>query len=127
MPLHAVPEKPQTHSLGETSRSESVTRPDRRALIGGSVLFAASYGLALTAADEYGLAVPIAGPWIAMAHGEGSEELVLDGIAQLGSVALIAGSFIFPERTLGPARSSAPAIRLRVGAAGTKVVVAAQF
>jgi hypothetical protein len=122
----AEPDRQQGPRMGE-ARSESVTRPDGRALVGGSVLFAASYGLALSAVDGYGLAVPVAGPWISLAHGEGSEELALDGVAQLGGVVLIAGSFMFPERTLGPARAAVPALRLGVGAAGPKLVVLGEF
>ena len=113
---------------------EGSTRPDQRALVGGALLFGVSYGLAGAAAaeDSFGdeshwLGVPLAGPWIVMSHGDSTGALALDGIAQVGGVALVAGSFMFPERTLGPARAELPTLRLRVGRASSDVVLGLKF
>jgi hypothetical protein len=120
---------------GSGQSFEQSTRPDQRALVGGALLFGVSYGLACAAAahDSFGdesdwLGVPLAGPWIVMSHGDASGgALALDGIAQVGGVALVAGSFMFPERTLGPARAELPTLRLRVGRASSDVMLGMRF
>ena len=126
-PIHA-------EELRARQSAEASTRPDTRALTGGALLFAVSYGLAGAAAVQgyFGehsewAAVPVAGPWILVPRAGGSQALVLDGVGQLGGVALVAGSFMFPERTLGPARASAPSVQVNVGRASSSVGLAVRF
>ena len=118
--------------VAASSQAQS-TRPDQRALVGGSLLFGVSYGLAGTAAaqdyfgqDSHLLWVPLAGPWIVISK-QGGEALALDGIAQLGGVALVTGSFLFPERTLGPARAHRPSFQLRVGRTRSEIGLGLRF
>lgn len=88
------------------------SRPDPIALRGGLVLFGASYGIALGGAaamklkrPEGWLAVPFAGPWIALARDAdpGPWPLLADGVLQIAGAAIVAVGFIEPRRSLGPA------------------------
>jgi hypothetical protein len=91
--------------------------PDIRALAAGMVLLGVGYALALSvpiAKDWEGqtgwLAVPLAGPWIALGSGwdlerPSAEVIALDGVVQASGGLLLAGAFAYPRRILGPAQS----------------------
>lgn len=88
-----------------------------RAVTGGAVLFGAAYGLALYLPVSQGfrgdgtwLAVPMIGPFVAMADRPddvGYSGLVFDGIGQLGGAVLFGAGIAESTRT-------APQISLRV-------------
>lgn len=91
------------------------SRPDPTALRAGAVLFAFSYGLALSIPIRNGfdeqsrwVAVPVVGPYLrpsSLTWG-----LTLDGLLQIGSVAFLAKAFASPTRILGPARAASEPI-----------------
>jgi hypothetical protein len=93
----------------EGSRSVVRTRPG---LVGGGLgLLIPTYSLSVTVAlfsdilpgfgsNENALLVPVAGPFVQMARTQGAAGnvvLALDGLGQLGGVALISMGYLFPQ------------------------------
>src|SRR5690349_1090799 len=87
------------------------SQPDPTSLRAGAVLFAFSYGLALSLPIRHGfdeqtrwIAVPVVGPF--SRPSELTWALTLDGLLQVGSLAFFGKAFASPRRILGPARAA---------------------
>jgi hypothetical protein len=100
---------------------------DGRALGGGLLLFGGGYGAALwiAASERFDagsswLAIPLAGPWLAL--GQGSEvypwALALDGVLQTSGALLTSLAVAYPHRTLGPAAGAGVSVHVSRGGAG---------
>ncbi|MCK6575341.1 hypothetical protein L6V77_30115 [Myxococcota bacterium] len=118
---------PEARQVSAEARSE----PEWRAIRAGGLLFGGSYALCVGGAASRGfdegtgrLAIPIAGPWLALDSGN-AWALVMAGTAQLAGVTFVVWGFARPRRVLGPAEASVsltaapdsvhtPAVRLDV-------------
>lgn len=92
---------------------EARSEPEWRAVRGGGFLFGGAYALCLGGAATEGfressgrLAIPVAGPWLALDSGINAWALVMAGTAQAAGVSLIVWGFASPRRVLGPAKAS---------------------
>ena len=99
---------PEPSLISTKARSE----PEWRAIRGGGILFGASYALCVGGAasrsfgeDSDRLAIPIAGPWLALESGN-AWALVMAGTAQLAGVTFVVWGFASPRRVLGPATAT---------------------
>ena len=108
---------------------ETYTTLNTNLLVGGAVVFGASYGGAVIAASQSDneafdrLYVPIAGPWLAMSeYGDCNIEneacddetttkvlLAADGVFQAAGAAMMVGSVLFPKTVT----RSAPAVAMK--------------
>jgi hypothetical protein len=99
------------------SRSPSVQTPTQtpnwKAVQGGLILFTLGYGLALAAGASCSfedqakwLAVPVAGPWVALGSGAEANGWALagDGVVQFAGALITLGGFLYPKRVMGPPR-----------------------
>lgn len=118
---------PEARQISAEARSE----PEWRAVRAGGVLFGGSYAVCVGGAvarslgeDSGRLAIPLAGPWLALDSGN-PWALVMAGTAQLAGVGFVVWGFASPRRVLGPAIATvsvaatpdgvrAPALRLDV-------------
>lgn len=109
---------------------ETYTTLNTNLLVGGAVVFGASYGGAVLAASQSDneafdrLYVPIAGPWLAMGeYGDCNIEneacddetttkvlLAADGVFQAAGAAMMVGSVLFPKTVT---RNSAPVVAMK--------------
>lgn len=127
---HANPASAPIPEAGQVS-AEARSEPEWRAIRAGGLLFGASYGVCVGGAAARGfgndtgrLAIPLAGPWLALDSGS-AWALVMAGTAQLAGVTFVVWGFASPRRVLGPAEATvslttapdrvhAPTVRLDV-------------
>lgn len=118
------------------SRSEVRTEIDGRTLSGGLILFGGAYGIALAIPVSEGfddargfLAVPGAGPWIALEAGADVDgwAIAADGVLQLSGAFLIGLALTHPRRTLGPAKSCLPSVQVGLSLRSRELRVGTEF
>ncbi len=122
----ATPGQPAPVAEASQLSSAASSEPEWRAVRAGAVALGGAYAVCVGGAAAEGfdrpsarLAIPVAGPWLALDSGINPWALVMAGTAQAAGATLIVWGFASPRRVLGPAEASvavtaAPGVKLDV-------------
>ncbi|MBI3202291.1 MAG: hypothetical protein HYZ29_12165 [Myxococcales bacterium] len=121
-----TPARPAPVAEASQISTRAKSEPEWRLVRAGAVSFGVAYAVCVGGAAAEGfdrpsarLAIPVAGPWLALDSGINPWALVMAGTAQAAGATLIVWGFASPRRVLGPAEASvavtaAPGLRLDV-------------